>query len=137
MVRQRLRGSEGDGGGGGGPTTSAHKRPGNPGKGAKGQDGSGSFKGSLGKLAVVVVVGIVAFLGYQGYLETRIYTPLNAPKAVINSGLSVPERFWGSYRSDHSCGFYVCFHFGNYKKKSFLRLGASPIPKKANKRKEC
>jgi len=96
MVRQRLRGSEGDGGGGGGPTTSAHKRPGNPGKGGKGQDGTGSFKGSLGKLAVVVVVGIV--LGYQGYLETRIYTPLNAPKAVINSGLSVPERFWGSYR---------------------------------------
>ena len=119
MVRQRLRGSEGDGGGGGGPTTSAHKRPGNPGKGGKGQDGSGSFKGSLGKLAVVVVVGIVAFLGYQGYLETRIYTPLNAPKAVINSGLSVPERFWGSYRSDHSCVFLFAFISVNIKRRAF------------------
>ena len=91
---------------------------------------------------------------------TRIYPPLSAPKAVINSGLSVPERFWGSYRSDHSCVFSGCFHFGKYKKKSFLRLTsillsvqrhngnpgpsercvgarASPISKKANKRKEC
>jgi hypothetical protein len=34
----------------------------------------------------------------SGYLETRINTPLNVPKAVAKTGLAVPSLFWGSYR---------------------------------------
>lgn len=49
-------------------------------------------------LLVLGVVAAVAYLAYKGYLETRVTTPLNAIKAVNESGLEVPERFWGSYR---------------------------------------
>ena len=46
----------------------------------------------------VLAVAIVAYFGYVGYLETRVITPLSAPKVVEKSGLAVPDRFWGSYR---------------------------------------
>ena len=46
----------------------------------------------------ILAVYVVVYFAYQGYLETRLTTPLNAPSAVIKSGLSVPNRFWGSYR---------------------------------------
>ena len=49
-------------------------------------------------LFVVTLVCIVTYLAYRGYLETRLTTPLNVPHAVIRSGLSVPKRFWGTYR---------------------------------------
>ena len=49
-------------------------------------------------LFVGALVGVVAYLSYKGYLETRLTTPLNVPHAVIKSGLSVPNKFWGSYR---------------------------------------
>jgi len=34
----------------------------------------------------------------SGYLETRINTPLNVPKAVSKTGLESPSLFWGTYR---------------------------------------
>jgi len=40
----------------------------------------------------------VCYFVYQGYLETRVNTPLDYPKVIRDSGLSVPERYWGSYR---------------------------------------
>ena len=44
------------------------------------------------------VVVIVAYYSYQGYLETLVRTPLKLASAVEKSGLSVPNRYWGSYR---------------------------------------
>ena len=38
------------------------------------------------------------YLSSLGYLETRVNTPLNVPKAVSRTGLSNPSLFWGSYR---------------------------------------
>ena len=35
---------------------------------------------------------------FQGYLETRVHTPLNLPRAVDKNGLQVPRLYWGSYR---------------------------------------
>ena len=49
-------------------------------------------------LFVLALVCIVTYLAYRGYLETRLTTPLNVPHAVIRSGLSIPKRFWGTYR---------------------------------------
>lgn len=47
--------------------------------------------------AALVVAGVIYFL-YVGYMETRINTPISAPKVVVRSGLEVPERYWGTYR---------------------------------------
>ena len=51
---------------------------------------------------VPMMVTILLFLYsdhvYQGYLETRVNTALDAAKVVKESGLDVPDRFWGSYR---------------------------------------
>ncbi|MCL4137491.1 UNVERIFIED_CONTAM: hypothetical protein GTU68_046078, partial [Idotea baltica] len=44
------------------------------------------------------IVSIVAWFLYYGFLETRINTPLSVPKVVIESGLEVPSRYWGTYR---------------------------------------
>jgi len=49
---------------------------------------------SAGAVAVVAV----AYFVWQGYLETRVNTALDYPKVVRESGLDVPDRFWGSYR---------------------------------------
>ena len=46
----------------------------------------------------LIVVVIVAYYSYQGYLETLVRTPLKLASAVEKSGLSVPNRYWGSYR---------------------------------------
>eukprot|EP00088_Acartia_fossae_P000134 TRINITY_DN10040_c0_g3_i1.p1 TRINITY_DN10040_c0_g3~~TRINITY_DN10040_c0_g3_i1.p1 ORF type:complete len:826 (-),score=128.87 TRINITY_DN10040_c0_g3_i1:376-2853(-) len=43
------------------------------------------------------IIGVLYFV-YQGYLETRVNTPLNYPRAVREHGLDIPERYWGSYR---------------------------------------
>lgn len=45
-----------------------------------------------------LVLGAALGLGYRGYIETRVNTPLAVEKAVILSGLQVPDRFWGTYR---------------------------------------
>jgi len=49
---------------------------------------------SAGAVAVIAV----AYFVWQGYLETRVNTALDYPKVVRESGLDVPDRFWGSYR---------------------------------------
>ena len=54
--------------------------------------------GSTYLMAGLVSLLAVAYFVYQGYLETRVNTPLDYPKVVRQSGLDVPDRFWGSYR---------------------------------------
>ena len=49
-------------------------------------------------MAGLVSLIAVGYFCYQGYLETRVNTPLDYPKVVRQSGLDVPDRFWGSYR---------------------------------------
>ncbi|XP_052754683.1 mannosyl-oligosaccharide glucosidase [Galleria mellonella] len=41
---------------------------------------------------------IAVYVGTLGYLETRVNTPFDDEKVVSDSGLSVPERYWGTYR---------------------------------------
>lgn len=53
------------------------------------------WKTCVGFLFLAIAVGI----GYEGYLETRVNTPFDAKKMVVRSGLDVPERYWGTYRS--------------------------------------
>ena len=48
--------------------------------------------------SVLLLVGIVVNYIRQTYLETRVHTPLNIPRAVEKNGLQVPELYWGSYR---------------------------------------
>ena len=43
-------------------------------------------------------VALVGYMAYSGYLETRIITPFPGPPVTSEQGLSVPSRFWGSYR---------------------------------------
>ncbi|XP_045506092.1 mannosyl-oligosaccharide glucosidase [Colias croceus] len=51
------------------------------------------------KTVVGVTCLIVAvYIGTLGYLETRVNTPFDGEKAVQETGLDVPERYWGSYR---------------------------------------
>ncbi|CAG4959165.1 unnamed protein product [Colias eurytheme] len=51
------------------------------------------------KTVVGVTCLIVAvYIGTLGYLETRVNTPFDGEKAVQDTGLDVPERYWGSYR---------------------------------------
>ena len=56
------------------------------------------IKRTIATLVLVAALG----LGYRGYIETRVNTPLAVEKAVILSGLQVPDRFWGTYRSFYS-----------------------------------
>jgi len=41
---------------------------------------------------------LAGVIGYMGYLETRVNTPFDEQKMVKQSGLDVPDRYWGSYR---------------------------------------
>ncbi|KAF4530717.1 hypothetical protein B566_EDAN013317 [Ephemera danica] len=48
--------------------------------------------------AMLVAIAVAGHFCYQGYLETRVTTPFDAKKMVVQSGLDVPRRYWGSYR---------------------------------------
>ncbi|CAG9768795.1 unnamed protein product [Ceutorhynchus assimilis] len=50
------------------------------------------------QLAFVAVLGVTVVFGVMGYLQTRVNTPFDEKRVVIDSGLKVPEQFWGSYR---------------------------------------
>ena len=85
-------------------------------KARKDEEGSGTMYLMAGLVSLLAV----AYFVYQGYLETRVNTPLDHPKVrqnndllflakqcnalapplqvVRQSGLDVPDRFWGSYR---------------------------------------
>ncbi|XP_060809205.1 mannosyl-oligosaccharide glucosidase isoform X3 [Amyelois transitella] len=41
---------------------------------------------------------IAVYVGTLGYLETRVNTPLDDEKVVQESGLAIPDRYWGTYR---------------------------------------
>lgn len=58
----------------------------------------GGGGGKMYLMAGLVSLVAVGYFVYQGYLETRVNTALDYPKVVKESGLDVPERFWGSYR---------------------------------------
>ncbi|KAG5893399.1 hypothetical protein JTB14_038061 [Gonioctena quinquepunctata] len=57
-----------------------------------------SFFGYWKQIIVMTVLSIAVYFGYIGYLETRINTPFDDKKVVLNSGLDVPDLFWGTYR---------------------------------------
>ena len=78
-----------------------HKTSAGSSSSSKRRSRSGSEKESGGKIyfsAGLVAVVAVAYFVWQGYLETRVNTALDYPKVVRESGLDVPDRFWGSYR---------------------------------------
>ncbi|CAG9574147.1 unnamed protein product [Danaus chrysippus] len=52
------------------------------------------WKTGAGFICLVIAV----YVGTLGYLETRVNTPLDEEKVVQETGLSVPERYWGTYR---------------------------------------
>lgn len=69
--------------------------------------GRRSFKiHSFWKTLVGFVCLIIAvYIGALGYLETRVNTPFDDEKIVQETGLAVPDRFWGTYRPGVYFGF--------------------------------
>ncbi|XP_068625891.1 mannosyl-oligosaccharide glucosidase [Battus philenor] len=59
------------------------------------------WKTGVGCFCLVVAI----YVGILGYLETRVNTPFDDEKAVQEIGLSVPERYWGTYRPGVYFGF--------------------------------
>lgn len=58
------------------------------------------FKMSMLNISVTVLcIAIAGWFSYMGYLETRVNTPYDMNKMVTASGLDVPDRYWGTYRS--------------------------------------
>jgi len=86
MARQKHRTAEKEG------TLEEHKMSK---KRSKREDEGG---GKMYLMAGLVSLVAVGYFVYQGYLETRVNTALDAAKVVKESGLDVPDRFWGSYR---------------------------------------
>ncbi|XP_072941314.1 mannosyl-oligosaccharide glucosidase isoform X2 [Epargyreus clarus] len=52
------------------------------------------WKTIVGMTCLVVAV----YVSTLGYLETRVNTPFDGEKAVAETGLDVPDRYWGTYR---------------------------------------
>ncbi|CAG5036791.1 unnamed protein product [Parnassius apollo] len=59
------------------------------------------WKTGVGFFCLVVAI----YVGLLGYLETRVNTPFDDEKAVQETGLMVPERYWGTYRPGVYFGF--------------------------------
>ncbi|XP_047039261.1 mannosyl-oligosaccharide glucosidase [Helicoverpa zea] len=62
--------------------------------------GSKTFKFlSVWKTGVGFVCFLIAvYISTLGYLETRVNTPFDDDKVVKETGLQIPERYWGTYR---------------------------------------
>ncbi|KAI8426913.1 hypothetical protein MSG28_014583 [Choristoneura fumiferana] len=45
-----------------------------------------------------VCLTVAVYVGTLGYLETRVNTPFDDEKIVSDTGLAVPDRYWGTYR---------------------------------------
>jgi len=88
MVRQRHRVAEREG------NTSAEDHKLRAKRARREEEGSGKLYLGAGLVSIIAV----GYFVYQGYLETRVNTPLDYPRVVKQSGLDVPDRFWGSYR---------------------------------------
>lgn len=46
-----------------------------------------------------LILSVVLYVYYLHYLESGVIRPVSLPKMVTKTGLDVPDRFWGSYRS--------------------------------------
>ncbi|XP_018495137.1 mannosyl-oligosaccharide glucosidase [Galendromus occidentalis] len=57
------------------------------------------FKLFMGSNVLIFAV-VIGYLSVLHQKEADVITPLNAPHMVTKSGLAVPERYWGSYRSN-------------------------------------
>lgn len=53
----------------------------------------------LNTIIAATCIAVAAWFSYKGYLETRVNTPFDTEKLVTETGLDVPERYWGTYRS--------------------------------------
>ena len=94
MVRQRHRQVEKEGGSAARDEVAERSTRVRRGK----REEEGESGGKMFLMAGLVSLVAVGYFVYQGYLETRVNTPLDYPKVVRQSGLDVPDRFWGSYR---------------------------------------
>jgi len=65
---------------------------------------SSSLALTVKKILVGVIVAIAAYIAGKGYLETRVNTPFDDHRVVTESGLMVPDRYWGSYRPGNYFG---------------------------------
>ena len=103
MVRQRHRVAEREG------NTSAEDHKLRAKRARREEEGSGKLYLGAGLVSIIAVGYFVYQVmqqqcctacseAMQGYLETRVNTPLDYPRVVKQSGLDVPDRFWGSYR---------------------------------------
>ena len=96
MVRQRHRQAEREGGNAARDEAAENRVRVRRGRREEEEVGGGG--GRMYLMAGLVSLVAVGYFCYQGYLETRVNTPLDYPKVVRQSGLDVPDRFWGSYR---------------------------------------
>ncbi|XP_043265671.1 mannosyl-oligosaccharide glucosidase GCS1 [Colletes gigas] len=53
----------------------------------------------LNTTITVLCIAIAIWFSYKGYLETRVNTLYDVEKLVTASGLDIPNRYWGTYRS--------------------------------------
>jgi len=63
-----------------------------------------SVPNSIKQAIVAAIVAIAVYIAGKGYLETRVNTPYDDHKVVTESGLQVPDRYWGSYRPGNYFG---------------------------------
>ncbi|CAK9824476.1 Mannosyl-oligosaccharide glucosidase GCS1 [Anthophora retusa] len=60
----------------------------------------GIFSMSILNTSITILCIVIAtWFSYKGYLETRVNTPYDIKKLVTASGLDIPDRYWGTYRS--------------------------------------
>ncbi|CAK9795342.1 Mannosyl-oligosaccharide glucosidase GCS1 [Anthophora plagiata] len=60
----------------------------------------GIFNMSILNTSITILCIVIAtWFSYKGYLETRVNTPYDIKKLVTASGLDIPDRYWGTYRS--------------------------------------
>lgn len=51
-----------------------------------------------------LIISVILYVYFLHYLESWVIRPVDLPKVVTKSGLDIPERFWGSYRSSSYFG---------------------------------
>ncbi|OQR71857.1 mannosyl-oligosaccharide glucosidase-like [Tropilaelaps mercedesae] len=48
---------------------------------------------------ISLLVCVLAYVAHLHQLESEVITPFDSPKMVLKKGLQIPERYWGTYRS--------------------------------------
>lgn len=51
-----------------------------------------------------LIISVILYVYFLHYLESWVIRPVDLPRVVTKSGLDIPERFWGSYRSSSYFG---------------------------------